>query len=122
MSLGLLFTVLLAPVLSFAIWGFAATAAKSGCSHCAMMKSAQLAGTGSSKHGQAPAAPCCERSAPVPLVSGLSAQIVVPMQVALMPTASVVAYLVVTAAPRVETVATPPQLKSPLSLLCTLLI
>jgi hypothetical protein len=39
-----------------------------------------------------------------------------------MPTASVVAYLVVTAAPRVETVATPPQLKSPLSLLCTLLI
>jgi hypothetical protein len=51
-----------------------------------------------------------------------TAQIVVPMQVALMPTASVVAYLVVTAAPRVETVATPPQLKSPLSLLCTLLI
>jgi len=124
-SSGLLLTVLMAPVLGLAICASATPSAKARCAaHCAMMGQTQQARLGTaSRHEQAPvpAAPCCERKAPVPVVSQPSAPIVSPVQIALMPAASAVGLLAAVHVRRVETAVTPP-LASPLSLLCTLLI
>jgi hypothetical protein len=51
-----------------------------------------------------------------------SAQIIAPLQIALMPAVSPIAILPSAPAPRVENETAPPLLASPLSLLCTLLI
>ncbi|HVJ05774.1 MAG TPA: hypothetical protein VM578_08885 [Candidatus Saccharimonadales bacterium] len=69
-----------------------------------------------------PAAPCCERKAPAQSVKNTSAQIVAPVQIALMPAAAPDAILPAIAESHLSAVATPPALASPLSLLCTLLI
>ncbi len=112
-SSGLLVAVLLAPVLGLAC-ASAFTPAKAGCSHCAMK--------GHGRQAPAPVAPCCGRKAPAPAMNEPSAQIVAPVQIALLPAVAMKATLPSRPTMRVEVAATPPQLAPPLSLLCTLLI
>lgn len=125
-SSGLLVAVLLAPVLGMALCATTSSAAKVSCkAHCAMMAHAKQAGVaGTGHHAPAPVkAPCCERKAPTPAVTETAAQIVAPVQIALLDAADAsVALRSVAPAARVEIVASPPPLAPPLSLLCTLLI
>lgn len=113
---GLLLAVLMAPALGLALCNSLASAAHSGCMHCAVVRHRTASG-----HAPAPVAPCCERKAPTPALNE-AAQIVAPVQVALMDAASPAAMLLVMAVPRLKNVNTPPQLAPPLSLLCTFLI
>lgn len=117
---GLLLAVLVAPALGLALCGSAGTVAKACCGHCAMKT--QRTG-GAAKHGPAsgPLAPCCQRKASVPAWRE-AAQIVAPVQIALLAAVSTEAILPTAPTPRVENVAAPPPLTSVLSLLCTLLI
>lgn len=117
---GLLLTVLLAPVLGMALCVSPGTMAKACCGHCAMKT--QRTGW-VAKHGpaSAPAAPCCERKTTEPALRE-AAQIVAPVQIALMAATSPIAMLPAASTHRVENVATPPPLTTVLSLLCTLLI
>lgn len=123
-SWGLLFTVLMAPVLGMAICVSASSPVQTACAaHCAMMAHAKQATSGTQHQSPAPMkAPCCERKAPVPTVTETAAQIVAPVQIALIPADSAIALLTVAPAVRAEVAATPPLLASPLTLLCTLLI
>ena len=117
-SCGVLFAVLLAPVLGLAICMSPAGAAKVSCTHCAM--------AAGSPHRSAPAsdpvAPCCRRNAPVPALSELSAQTIAPVQFALLAAASPDALFPALPVHSAEICATPPLLRSPISLLCTLRI
>ena len=118
-SSGLLFAVLLAPVLGLAICASVSPSAQHAC--CAMMRHMQ--GSGATHNAPAPAkAPCCERKAPVPSVTETAAQIVAPVQISLLPADTAVVPLSTAHAQRVEIASTPPSLASPVSLLCTLLI
>src|ERR1019366_109445 len=118
---GLLLTVLLAPVLGLAVCVSPAPAGKACCmAHRAMQS--HRAGLGDHAPASAPVAPCCKRKAPMPALSDSSAQIVAPVQVALMPAVSADAMLPAVPAFRVEQLAAPPSLTPPLLLLCTLLI
>jgi hypothetical protein len=121
---GLLFAVLMAPALGLALCNSAGVATNSGCSHCARMN--QAAGLNSARQPgsapQLPVAPCCQRKAPTPALGEASAQIVVPLQIALLPSASPVAALPVLPVLRVESGVPSPPPASPLLLLCTLLI
>jgi hypothetical protein len=116
----LLVTVLLAPVPGLAMCVSAAPASMADCAHCATHS--HRAGLSDPAPASAPAAPCCESKAPIPKVGEMSAQIVAPVQIALMPAAAPVAMLPATAALRVEKQAAPPHPFPPLLLLCTLLI
>jgi len=117
----LLVTVLLAPVLGLAVCVSAAPAAKTcGMTHCSM--NSHRTGMGDHAPASAPVAPCCARKAPMPGVGEPSAQIVAPVQIALMPAVSPVAMLPAMPAFRAEKLAAPPPLTPPLLLLCTLLI
>jgi len=121
---GLLLAVLMAPALGLALCNSAGIAASSGCSRCAMMNH----GAGSSaarQHGparQLPVAPCCQRKAPMPALGEFSAQIVAPLQIALLPSVSPVAALPAHPLLRVDDLVAAPPPASPLLLLCTLLI
>jgi len=135
-SAGLLFTVLFAPMLGLAICASAGSAAAmGGCAHCAARA---MKGPGEGWAAglpdnlqtnlqtrplpvQGPVAPCCQRKAPTPAIKDSSAQIVAPVQLALMAAASPVTMLTARPTPRLESVVAPPVLASPLSLLCTLL-
>jgi hypothetical protein len=124
-SYGMLLTVLLAPILGLAVCASAGSTAKSCCAaHCAMKNHhSSNAGTAfKAQHGQAPVSPCCDRQAPQPVPSESSAQIVTPVQLALLPTVFPVALQPWTATLRLDRVAKHPSLAPPLSLLCTLLI
>src|ERR1017187_10314351 len=89
---GLFLAVLMAPALGLALCNLASSAAMSGCSHCAMSHAAGSSSAG--QHGpapQLPASPCCQRKAPMPALGESSAQIVAPVQIALLPSVSPVA-------------------------------
>ena len=118
---GLLLTVLLAPVLGLAVCVSRAPAGKACCMAHRAMKS-HRAGLGDHAPASAPVAPCCERKAPMPALSDSSAQIVAPVQFALMPAVSADAMFPVVPVFRVYSIAAPPSLAPPLSLLCTLQI
>lgn len=120
----LLVTVLLAPVLGLAVCvSFPAATAHCmpGCRYCGM-QNPRMDAHASAPHSSAPIAPCCQRKAPTPAMGESSAQIVAPVQFALMPAAAPVAMLPAIAAIRIEKLAAPPPLNPPLLLLCTLLI
>jgi hypothetical protein len=119
---GLLLTVLLAPVLGMALCVSPGTMVKAHCEHCAMkaQPTGWSAGLGRGP-ASAPEAPCCERKKAGPALRE-AAQIVAPVQIALMAAVSPVAMLPIAPTTRVEMMATPPLLTSVLSLLCTLLI
>jgi hypothetical protein len=122
---GLLLAVFMAPALGLALCNTAAAApANSGCSRCAMANHA--AGLGAtlqpSPAPQLPVAPCCQRKAPLPALGETSAQVVSPLQIALLPSASPVASLPARPVVHVESLVPPPLMASPLSLLCSLLI
>jgi len=125
---GLLLAVLMAPALGLALCNMVGSSTMvtgmSHCPHCASMNHASGVST-ARQHGPAsplPAAPCCQRKAPMPAPGESSAQIVAPLQIALLPSVSPVAALPALPLRRVENHVTAPPLASPLSLLCTLLI
>lgn len=121
---GLLFAVLMAPA-----WGIAlcksAPPAISGCAHCAAMqhRSGSLAAGRHAPASSLPVAPCCcQRKAPLPALAESSERVMAPMQLALLSAGPAVAALPAAAVRRVESLAAPPPLASPLVLLCTLRI
>jgi hypothetical protein len=120
-SSGLLVAVLLAPVLGMAICASASQQQACASHCCAMMR--HMRGAGTTHNAPAPAkAPCCERKAPVPSATETAAQIVAPVQIALLPADTAVVLISTAHNQRVEIASTPPSLASPLLLLCTLLI
>lgn len=135
-SAGLLFTVLVAPVLGLAICASGGSAGMDDCAQCAAhaMKGRGEGWTASLPHNPqtnlqtkpaplpGPVAPCCQRKAPTPAIKDSNAQIVAPVQIALMAAASPDTMLTLRPAPRLKNAVAPPSLASPLSLLCTLLI
>jgi len=125
---GLLLTVLLSPVLGLAVCASRTAAIRTHCAgHCTMHRPVRRASPAASlPHGSAPAtapvAPCCEREIPMPAPTETSAQIVAPLQIALLPAASLNPTLPAAPAFRLARATAPPALAPPLSLLCTLLI
>jgi hypothetical protein len=125
---GLLLAVLLAPALGLALCNGAASTAMSGsmshCSRCAKLDHAS--GASSASHpgpaSQLPVAPCCQRKASLPALGESAAQVVAPMQIALLPSVSPVAALPALPVLRVDNRVSTPLPSSPLLLLCTLLI
>jgi hypothetical protein len=111
---GLLFAVLLAPALGFALCQPSSSASQhSGCSMCEKMNVPAHS---------APVAPCCQRKAPVPVPAESSAQVERAAQVALLHAPAQTALLpAATSVSRSQTEAAPPPL-FPLALLCTLRI
>lgn len=123
-SSGLLLAVLMAPALGMAMCAASSSPAKSACAaHCAMMAHAKGDGVVAPHQAPAPAkAPCCERKTSAPAATETVAQIVAQVQIALLRNDASCALVSMVQVRPVEIVATPPQLASPLSLLCTLLI
>jgi hypothetical protein len=123
---GLLLAVLLAPALGLALCNGAGSTAMSmsHCSHCAKLDHA--AGASSASHpgpaSQLPVAPCGQRKASLPALGESAAQIVAPMQIALLPSVSPVAALPALPILHVDSRVSAPPPASPLLLLCTLLI
>jgi hypothetical protein len=109
---GMLFAVLLAPALGLALCQAAPASTHSGCAMCAKMQEPAHS---------APAAPCCQRKAPMPALGESSAQVVPAVQVALLHAPAPVALPAAAPARRMEAEAAPPP-ASPLTLLCTLRI
>lgn len=125
---GLLFTVLLSPVLGLALCASRTAAAKGHCTgHCPMHCPLRRPGAATglprgSAPATAPVAPCCERETPMPASTETSAQIVAPVQIALLPAATLNPRLPAAPAFRLARAAAAPALAPPFSLLCTLLI
>lgn len=120
---GLLLAVLMAPALGLALCNIAASTSVPHCARCAGMEHASGMST-ARQHGPAaplPVAPCCQHT-PMPAPGESSAQIVAPLQIALLPSVSPVAALPAMLVVGTERRVSSPPLATSLSLLCTLLI